>query len=109
MVKLTPPLGWNSWNTFGANISEELIKQTADCMVESGLLAAGYEYLVIDDCWSLRERDANDRLVADPAKFPNGMKAVADYVHRLCAFEGTEVRDVFLCGKFNLCGVSGQF
>ena len=42
MVKLTPPLGWNSWNTFGANISEELIKQTADCMVESGLLAAGH-------------------------------------------------------------------
>ena len=57
MVKLTPPMGWNSWNTFGANINEALIKETADAMVESGLLEKGYEYLVIDDCWSLKTRD----------------------------------------------------
>ena len=81
MVKLTPPMGWNSWNTFGENISEKLIMETADIMVQSGLLECGYDYLVIDDCWSLRERDAQGRLVPDPAKFPNGMKAVADYVH----------------------------
>ena len=81
MVKLTPPMGWNSWNTFGADINEQLIFDTADIMVEKGLLAKGYEYLVIDDCWSLRERDSNERLVADPEKFPHGMKAVADYVH----------------------------
>lgn len=81
MVKLTPPMGWNSWNTFGAEINEQLIFDTADIMVEKGLLAKGYEYLVIDDCWSLRERDSNERLVADPEKFPHGMKAVADYVH----------------------------
>ena len=81
MVKLTPPMGWNSWNTFGAEINEQLIFDTANIMVEKGLLAKGYEYLVIDDCWSLRERDSNERLVADPEKFPHGMKAVADYVH----------------------------
>ena len=81
MIKNTPPMGWNSWNTFGGNINEQLIFDTADKMVETGLLELGYEYLVIDDCWSLRERDENGRLVADPKKFPHGMKAVADYVH----------------------------
>ncbi len=81
MIKATPPMGWNSWNTFGAEISEQLIFDTADKMVETGLAAAGYEYIVIDDCWSLKERDENGRLVPDPEKFPHGMKAVADYVH----------------------------
>ena len=85
MVKLTPPMGWNSWNTFGENISEKLIMETADIMVQSGLLECGYDYLVIDDCWSLRERDAQGRLVPDPAKFPNGMKAVAGGLHRRTA------------------------
>ncbi len=77
----TPPMGWNSWNTFGTNISDELIRQTADVMANEGFLEAGYNYLVIDDCWSERERDENGRLVPDHIKFPNGMKAVADYVH----------------------------
>ena len=81
MIKLTPPMGWNSWNTFGENINEKMIFETADVMAESGLRDKGYEYLVIDDCWSLRERDENGRLVPDPEKFPHGMKAVADYVH----------------------------
>lgn len=81
MVKSTPPMGWNSWNTFGPDISDHLIRETADQMVAAGLLQAGYEYLVIDDCWSLRERSADGRLLPDPQKFPNGMKAVADYVH----------------------------
>ena len=74
-------MGWNSWNTFAEKIDENMIKETADVMVSEGLLNAGYEYLVIDDCWSLPNRDENGRLVADPQKFPNGMKAVADYVH----------------------------
>lgn len=78
---LTPPMGWNSWNTFTWNINEDLIKETADAMVRSGLKDAGYEYVVIDDCWSLKQRDENGCLVPDPEKFPNGMKAVADYVH----------------------------
>ena len=51
-------MGWNSWNTFTENISEELILSTADGMAESGLLAAGYQYLVIDDCWALKYRDS---------------------------------------------------
>lgn len=76
-----PPLGWNSWNTFSHDINEDLIKETADAMVSSGLKDAGYEYIVIDDCWSLRKRDENGRMVVDPEKFPGGMKALADYVH----------------------------
>ena len=78
----TPPMGWNSWNTFGANISEALIRETADAMVETGLRDAGYEYLVIDDCWSLRERDENGSLVADPKKFPDAVAVAA--VARIC-------------------------
>ncbi len=81
MLVTTPPMGWNSWNTFGENISDQLIREMADVMAEGGYLAAGYNYLVIDDCWSLRERDENGNLVPDPKKFPHGMKAVADYVH----------------------------
>ena len=81
MLAKRPPMGWNSWNTFGENINESLIKEMADVMVDQGYLAAGYEYLVIDDCWAEMERDENGRLVPDHVKFPNGMKAVADYVH----------------------------
>ena len=81
MIAQRPPMGWNSWNTFGENISEALIKETADAMVSTGLRDAGYEYLVIDDCWSLKQRGEDGRIVPDPEKFPNGMKAVADYVH----------------------------
>lgn len=76
-----PALGWNSWNTFTWDINEKMIMEMADAMVTEGYLDAGYEYLVIDDCWSLRERDENGNLVADPEKFPNGMKAVGDYIH----------------------------
>ena len=76
-----PPLGWNTWNTFGAEINEKLILESADAMVNEGLLDAGYNYLVIDDIWHLKERDENGRMVPDPEKFPHGMKYVADYVH----------------------------
>ena len=78
-----PPMGWNSWNTFGSNISDSLILETARAMKEKGYLEKGYEYIVIDDCWSLRERDAAGRLVPDPEKFPRGMKALADDIHAL--------------------------
>jgi len=76
----TPPMGWNSWNKFGCNVSEDLIRQIADAMVASGMKDAGYQYVVIDDCWQL-ERDGNGNIVADPKHFPSGMKALADYVH----------------------------
>ena len=81
MLITRPPMGWNSWNTFTKDIDEKMILETADAMVAEGLRDAGYEYLVIDDCWSERERDENGQLVADPVKFPHGMKYVADYVH----------------------------
>lgn len=78
----TPPMGWNSWNTFQTNISEKLLMETADMLVSSGMKAAGYTYLVLDDGWMAMQRNpTTGDLVADPKKFPNGMKAVADYVH----------------------------
>ena len=81
MIVNRPPMGWNTWNTFDANINEQLIIESADKMVETGLRDAGYEYIVIDDMWSLKERDKDGRLVPDPQKFPHGMKYVADYIH----------------------------
>jgi len=77
-----PPMGFNDWNAFGCNVDAQLVEQTADLFVSSGLKAAGYEYVNIDDCWMTHERDAQTgRLVPDPQKFPEGIKGVADYVH----------------------------
>ena len=82
MLVRKPPMGWNTWNTFGHDINDALIRESADAFIKLGLDKAGYEYMVIDDCWSKRTRDPEtDRLVPDPEKFPEGMKAVADYVH----------------------------
>ena len=82
MLVNRPPMGWNTWNTFGEKISESLIRESADAFEKLGLKEAGYQYIVIDDCWSQYLRDPQtDRLVAEPAKFPNGMKAVGDYIH----------------------------
>jgi alpha-galactosidase len=77
----TPPMGWNDWNSFGCNVNEQLVEQTADTIVNSGMKAAGYQYVNIDDCWMASSRDAAGRLVPDPAKFPHGISGVADYVH----------------------------
>jgi len=75
-------MGWNSWNTFGHNINETVVRETADVLVSSGLKDYGYQYIVIDDCWSVKDgRDSHGDLVPDPEKFPNGVKALADYVH----------------------------
>ena len=63
----TPPMGWNSWNRFACDVSSQLIRETADAMVASGMKDAGYEYVVIDDCWQV-DRDANGRIVADPER-----------------------------------------
>ena len=81
MMQYTPPMGWNTWNTFGEHIDEDLIRASADALVESGLADAGYRYVVIDDCWALRHRDENGKMVPDPKKFPSGMKALGDYIH----------------------------
>jgi len=79
-LALTPPMGWNSWNKFGCDVSEDLIKQTADAVVASGMKDAGYQYVVIDDCWQV-SRDPNGNIIPDPQRFPAGMKALADYIH----------------------------
>ena len=79
-VAPTPPMGWNSWNKFGCNVSDKLIREIADAVVTSGMQAAGYQYVNIDDCWQV-SRDASGIIVADPARFPSGIKPLADYVH----------------------------
>jgi alpha-galactosidase len=79
-LALTPPMGWNSWNKFACDNNEQTVRATADAMVASGMRDAGYQYVVIDDCWQTT-RDANGFIVADPQKFPSGIKALADYVH----------------------------
>ncbi|HMR48250.1 MAG TPA: ricin-type beta-trefoil lectin domain protein [Arachnia sp.] len=78
---LTPPMGWNSWNTYYCNINEAKIRAAVDAMVSSGMKDAGYEYVVVDDCWQAPQRDANGALQADPTRFPSGMKALGDYIH----------------------------
>ncbi|MFF5289498.1 glycoside hydrolase family 27 protein [Paractinoplanes globisporus] len=80
-VARTPPMGWNSWNTFGCNINETLIRQMADAMVSSGLRDLGYQYVVVDDCWFNPNRDSAGNLQGDPSRFPSGMKALGDYLH----------------------------
>lgn len=90
---VVPPMGWNSWNTFGGRINEEIVLGIADAIVNSGMKDVGYEYVVIDDCWQLGRkksvinnletngRDSNGTILADTVKFPHGMKYVADYIH----------------------------
>jgi len=80
-LAMTPPMGWNSWNVFQGKIDEEKIRGIADAMVASGMRDAGYEYLVLDDGWMADQRDSAGNLVPDPARFPSGMKALADYIH----------------------------
>ncbi|AKQ46624.1 alpha-galactosidase [Rufibacter radiotolerans] len=79
-LALTPPMGWNSWNKFACNVDEQLIRETADAMVSSGMKEAGYTYINIDDCWH-GDRDSLGFIHPDPKRFPSGMKALADYVH----------------------------
>lgn len=102
---LLPPLGWNSWNTFTWDINEALIKQVADSFITGGYKSAGYEYIVIDDCWSLKERDRNGNLVADPAKFPSGIKALSDYLHE----KGLKLGIYSCAGTHTCAGYPGSF
>ncbi|MBB6251765.1 glycoside hydrolase family 27 protein [Nitrospirillum iridis] len=79
-LALTPPMGWNTWNKFGCEINEEVIRKAADALVATGMAGAGYKYVVIDDCWH-GGRDAHGDMQADPVRFPSGLKALADYIH----------------------------
>src|SRR5438874_4510757 len=81
-LALTPPMGWNTWNKFACNVSDDLVRGMADALVKSGMKDAGYQYVVIDDCWQV-SRDANANIVTDAQRFPQGIKALADYVHSL--------------------------
>ena len=94
MMIQTPPMGCNSWNTIGHNINEDVILENAEALVKTGLKDCGYNYVVIDDCWSLRARDKNGYLVADPEKFPHGMKALSD--------DNNKMRLKF--GMYSCCG-----
>ncbi|OEL17075.1 Alpha-galactosidase [Dichanthelium oligosanthes] len=78
---LTPQMGWNSWNHFQCKINEEIIRQIADAMVDIGLAKLGYEYINIDDCWAVYDRDSQGNLAANTSTFPSGIPALADYVH----------------------------
>ena len=80
-VAMTPPMGWSSWNLFRNKINEDLIKEIADAMADSGLKDAGYTYVNIDDCWQANERDAMGRLQCDKVNFPSGIRALTDYVN----------------------------
>lgn len=75
-----PPMGWNSWNKYACNIDEALVRRQADAMAASGMKDVGYQYIIIDDCWQ-KSRDTDGNIVADPERFPGGIKALADYVH----------------------------
>lgn len=108
----TPPMGWMTWQRFRCNtdctsdshncISEKLIREQADMMVSEGYLAAGYEYIVVDDCWLDHARDnVTKRLRPDPARFPSGIRALADYVHaRGLKFGIYEDYGTLTCGGF---------
>lgn len=105
MIQNRPPMGWNTWNTFGEKINEKLVRDTADILVSSGLRDAGYEYVVIDDCWSRKVRDEKGRLVPDPEKFPSGMKALADYIHS----KGLKFGMYSCCGTLTCAGYPGSY
>ncbi|WP_145152744.1 glycoside hydrolase family 27 protein [Paenibacillus xylanexedens] len=105
VLGFAPALGWNSWNTFTWDINEQLIRDVADVFVSEGYLAAGYEYIVIDDCWSLKERDTSGNLVADPVKFPSGMRALSDYVHS----KGLKFGMYSCVGTHTCAGYPGSF
>jgi len=82
ILAATPPMGFNTWNRFGCDVSETLVREMAEAMVETGMRDAGYQYVVIDDCWQVA-RDDEGHIAPDPERFPSGMKALADHVHDL--------------------------
>ncbi len=96
MLVKKPPMGWNTWNTYGPNIDEKMIKESAEAMVDNGFLDAGYQYLVIDDAWQEKQRDpVTHKLVENKERFPRGMKALSDFVHS----KGLKF------GMYSCCGV----
>lgn len=101
---LTPPMGWNSWNTFGANISEKLILEMADSLISSGMQDVGYQYINIDDLWQLADRDKNGHIQIDSVKFPRGIKYIADYLHK----KGLKLGVYSDAARYTCAGVAGS-
>jgi alpha-galactosidase len=98
-LALTPPMGWNSWNTFADKINEKVVRETVDTMVANGMRDAGYVYVVIDDTWSKMQREPDGSIEADPVKFPSGIKALAEYVHS----KGMKL-GIYSCAGMKTCG-----
>ncbi|HOJ47502.1 MAG TPA: glycoside hydrolase family 27 protein [Bacillota bacterium] len=106
MLALKPPMGWNAWNFFGyRDVNEQVIKETADAMVELGFRDAGYTIVAVDDSWMCVERDADGNLQADPVRFPSGMKALGDYIHE----RGLKFGLYAGGGVLTYCGRAGTF
>ena len=82
-VARTPPMGYNTWNHYGCSVDAQILTSTASALVSTGLAAKGYEYVNSDDCWMLANRTAEGNMIPNPTKFPNGFKAVADFIHGL--------------------------
>jgi alpha-galactosidase len=91
----TPPMGWNCYHWFGTMPDENMIKHAADGIVSSGLKDAGYIYLNMDDGWMTKSRDTNGNLVANPKRFPHGLKALTDYIHT----KGLKAGIYLTCGQ----------
>ena len=101
-VAVTPPMGWNTWNSFACTINEQLIRDSADVLVSSGMKAAGYDTVIVDDCWFDPQRDAQGNIHGDPVRFPSGMKALGDYIHsKELKFGIYEVPTALTCGQGN--------
>lgn len=80
-VGLTPPMGWNGWNYLQCNINEDIVKKTADLLVETGLAKKGYKYVNLDDCWQMSRDHATNKIIADPVRFKSGMASLGKYIH----------------------------
>lgn len=105
MIAKTPPMGWNSWNTFFDKVSDELLCSVADAMVDQGLADVGYNYLIVDDGWLAKQRDENGRQVPDPEKFPRGIEPVIEYIHE----KGLKFGIYSCCGTHTCGGYPGSF
>jgi alpha-galactosidase len=81
LLAATPPMGWMSWNQFGPEVSDSLIRETADTMLAKGMRKAGYEYICIDDLWHGGGRGADGKLYPDAKRFPQGIRPLADWLH----------------------------
>lgn len=89
-LALTPHMGWNSWYVWDTRVSDKIMRQAADAMVETGMINHGYQYVNIDDCWAIKQESDDPELQGDPRdgrgminankRFPD-MKALADYIH----------------------------